>query len=351
LELHELDCLVVAGVLKHSIAATSENVHDNMEMTDAEQLKQLSKDVYFKMLELMKYALETSQNKSSVPTRKMKRQIMNTVSILTQDESFLLGLANLKGYDEYTFYHSVNVAIYSIAIGLRLGLSKRELTYLGVAGLFHDIGKMFIDKDIVNKKGKLSPEEWNIMRTHPLKGAEMLMVAKGWDEFVIRMITVVFEHHMKYNLSGYPSIELKRPQILFSRIIAIADIYDALGRPRVYRSYPYVSEKIISFFVEQSGKDFDPILVKALFTLIGVYPHGSLVELDTGEMGVVVRVQEDSEMLDRPIVCILQRIQDEYHKGEVVDLTKVDNDGTFIRTIQRTIDPNDYGINVVEYFV
>ena len=320
--------------------------------TDSEDLKRQSKEVYFKTVNLVKEVVDNVRNQKVLNVRKAKRLMQNAVNAIVQDETTLLGLATIKNYDEYTFNHSVNVAIYAISLGQRIGLPKKHLSYLGMAGLFHDIGKTQVPLEIINKTGKLAPDEWAMIRAHPVMGAETVIRMKEWGELSTRMISGAFEHHLKYDLSGYPKLARKKKISLFSRIITIADFFDALVRPRVYNRFPYVSEKILGFMLERSGKDFDPTLVKIFVNMLGVYPLGTLVLLNTNEMGLVVQAQEDNELIDRPRVCLLSYSDGEYHKGKVLDLREMD-EGTrdYKWSIIRTLDPNEYNINVAEFFV
>jgi putative nucleotidyltransferase with HDIG domain len=260
--------------------------------------------------------------------RKAKRLLQNAVNAILQDETTLLGLATIKNYDEYTFNHSVNVAIYAIAIGQRIGIPKKHLSHLGMAGLFHDLGKVQVPKEILNKTGKLTPEEWMVIRAHPVIGAKTVMRMKEWGELSTRMINGSFEHHLRHDLSGYPRLSRKLKLSLFGKIIALADFYDALVRPRVYNRFPYVSEKILGIMLERSGKDFDPALVKVFINMLGIFPLGTLVLLDTNEMGIVTKIQEDSEDIDRPQVCLISYSSGEYRKGRVVDLRETDQTET-----------------------
>lgn len=319
---------------------------------DSEDQKRRSKDVYFRSIDLVKEVMEGVKHQKVVNIRKAKRLMQNAVNMIMQDDSALLGLANIKNYDEYTFNHSVNVAIYAISVGQRIGIPKKHLSHLGMAGLFHDIGKTGVPKEILNKAGKLNAEEWEVIRAHPVVGAEMVMRMKEWGELSTRMINGAFEHHLRYDLSGYPKLTRKRKVSLFGRIITIADFYDALGRPRVYNRFPYVSEKILGLMMERSGKDFDPILVKVFVNMIGIFPLGTLVLLDTNEMGIVIHTQEEPELIDRPKVNLLFYKDGQYRKGKVVDLTvKDETTGQYKWTIVKTLDPNDYHINVAEYLI
>ncbi len=329
-----------------------EYFRDEEIFVDSEDLKRYSKEIYFKTIGLVKEVVESINNQKVLNVRKAKRLMQNAVNAIMQDEATLLGLANIKNYDEYTFNHSVNVAIYSIALGQRIGIPKKHLSHLGMAGLFHDIGKTRIPKEILNKTEKLSPEEWEVIRAHPVIGAETVMRMKEWGELSTRMIDGAFEHHLRYDLQGYPKLSRKMRLSLFGRIITIADFYDALVRPRVYNRFPYVSEKILGFMLERSGKDFDPALVKVFVNMIGIFPLGTLVLLNTNEMGIVIQIHEENELIDRPKVCLVYYSDGEYRKGNIVDLREIDETTkTYKRTIVKALDPNEYNINVAEFLI
>jgi putative nucleotidyltransferase with HDIG domain len=319
---------------------------------DSEGQKKYSKEVYFRSIGLVKEVVESIHQQKPFPIRKAKRFLQKAVNAVLQDDSTLLGLANIKNYDEYTFNHSVNVAIYAMALGQRIGIPKKHLSHLGMAGLFHDMGKTKIPEEILNKTGKLSPEERSMMRSHPVVGTELIMRMKEWGELSARMMEGAFEHHLRYDLTGYPRLTQKKKMTLFGRIVAMADFYDALVRSRVHRRFPYVSEKIVGIMLERSGKDFDPAIVKVFINMIGVFPLGTLALLNTNEMGIVTQVQEDTELIDRPQVCLIYYSDGEYRKGKVVDLIEADEvSGDFKRNIVKTLDPNEYNINVAEFLI
>jgi len=333
-------------------AGKLESFRDEDIYVDSEEQKRQSKDIYFKSINLVKEVMEGVKQQKALNVRKAKRLMQSAVNAIIQDDSTLLGLANIKNYDDYTFNHSVNVAIYAIALGQRIGVPKKHLAHLGMSGLFHDAGKTRIPKEILNKTEKLTAEEWVVMRAHPIIGAEIVISMKEWGELSTRMIDAAFEHHLKYDLTGYPKLTRRRKVSLFGRMVAIADFYDALVRPRVYNRYPFVSEKILGFMLERSGKDFDPALVKVFVNMLGVFPLGTLVLLNTNEMGIVAQVQEDTELIDHPKVWVLSYSDGEYRKGRMVDLREMDEtSGEFKRTIVKTLDPNEYNINVAEFLI
>ncbi|MGA2957430.1 MAG: HD-GYP domain-containing protein [Thermodesulfobacteriota bacterium] len=321
-------------------------------LVDSEKQKRYSKQIYFKTVNLVKEVQEGIKTQRLINVRKAKHMMQGAVTSIMQDDSALLGLTSIKNYDDYTFNHCVNVAIYAIALGQRVGIPKKHLCHLGMAGLFHDIGKMGIPKEVLNKTGKLSPQEWAMIRAHPVVGVEMVIRMKEWGELSARLIDAAFEHHLKYDLTGYPRLARKRNLTLFGKIIAISDFYDALVRPRVYRQYPYVSEKILGLMLERAGKDFDPALVKVFINMIGIFPLGTLVLLNTNEMGIVVQTQEDPDLIDRPRVCLLHYSEGEYRKGKIVDLREMDETfRSFERSIVKTLDPNEYNIHVAEFVI
>ncbi|MBM4339059.1 MAG: HD-GYP domain-containing protein [Deltaproteobacteria bacterium] len=338
--------------IPHIHVAKLEFFKDEEIYVDSEDQKRRSKDVYFKSINLVKEVMDGIKNQRMVNIRKAKRLMQNAVNAIIQDDSALLGLTNIKNYDEYTFNHSVNVAIYAIAIGQRIGLPKKHLSHLGMAGIFHDIGKTSVPKEILNKTGKLNAEEWEVIRSHPVIGTEMVMRMKEWGELSTRMITGTFEHHLRFDLSGYPKLTRKKRISLFGRIITVADFYDALGRPRVYNRFPYVSEKILGLMMERAGKEFDPVLTKVFVNMIGVFPLGTLILLNTNEMGIVVQIQDETELIDRPKVNLLFYKDGQYMKGRIINLAEKDETtGEYKWSIVKTLDPNEYNINIAEYLI
>ncbi len=319
---------------------------------DSEGQKKYSKEVYFRSIGLAKELVESIHQQKPLPVRKAKRLMQNAANAVMWDDATLLGLATMKNYDDYIFNHSVNVAIYAMALGQRVGIPPKHLSHLGMAGLFHDVGKTKIPEQILNKTEQLSPEERSILRSHPVFGTELIARMTEWGELSTRMAEGAFEHHLRYDLTGYPRLSQKKKITLFGRIVSIADFYDALARLIGAPRFPYVSEKILEIMLERSGRDFDPGIVKAFINMIGVFPLGTLALLNTHEMGIVTQVQEDVDLLDRPKICLIYYSDGEYRKGNVVDLGEKDElSGDFKKRIVKTLDPNEYNINIAEFFI
>jgi putative nucleotidyltransferase with HDIG domain len=283
--------------------------------------------------------------------RKLKRLAQKAIHLVIEDESILLGMTMIKNYDEYTFNHSVNVSIYALAMGKRLGFSKKILTELGITALLHDIGKSKIPREILNKPAKLTTEEWEMMRKHPLMGVEIVLNLKQLGEINPRMVVGVFDHHLMNDLSGYPKLFLKKEVSLFGRIIQIADAYDAMTTPRIYKKIPYTPEQALAVMLREKEVHFDPLLLKIFIGLVGIYPLGSLILLNTHELGIVYKSNHDPKWLDRPIVLLVDRDAKGDATKELIDLTDTDRAGNFKWSIVKTLDPYKYHIDIAKYFL
>lgn len=210
-----------------------------------------------------------------------------------------LNLLELKMFDNYTYFHSVNVAIISLAIAYHLKLNKGDLLIVGIASLLHDIGKIYVGKTIINKPEKLSEEEFEIIKTHSKLGYDVLSKNSNLSP---RTTVSVLSHHEHYDGSGYPNGLSGDNIILFGRIICLADVYDALTSDRSYRS-GYSVQEGIEYLMANSGTLFDPELVKIFTSKIYPYPVGSSVRLSNGEVGLVLKNSE--EFCLRPTIKIV----------------------------------------------
>jgi putative nucleotidyltransferase with HDIG domain len=257
------------------------------------------------------------------------------VDIIDTDESILVGLVSIKDFDENTFAHSVNVCILAMLIGDRLGLSKKDIARLGVAALLHDIGKTYIPTNILNNPGKLPKEDWEIMKYHTFFGVKEISRIKALRE-IEDALFVALQHHVHLNQNGYPQKPGGWNLRLFSRIVTIADYYDAMTTPRIYKKEPLTPDKALSFILQKSGEIFDPFIAKVFIKAMGAYPTGSVVEMDTGEVGVVVRQNRAGRFIHRPMVTLYG--SEEGEKPRTVDLSVLlENDDGYRRSIVRTL--------------
>jgi HD-GYP domain-containing protein (c-di-GMP phosphodiesterase class II) len=288
----------------------------------------------------------------NVGFKQAKRAIQNIVDLMMKDESSLLGLTTLRCYDQYTHNHSVNVALLSMALGNRAGYPKTELADLGLAALFHDVGKCAISLDVLNKPGEFTKEEWEIMRTHPSEGVLKLIALRGLGNVPARMGAASFEHHMNYDFSGYPKLAVPWTQSLSSRIVTIADCYDAMTSSRVYRREPISPAKVLDIMFKKAGQSFDPVLLKLFVNCVGIIPIGSLVMLDTNELAIVLKPAHNQADAERPFVKVITDEQGAaIDEGRELDLTEKDDTGCYYRTIICLIDNAEYKFDTSRYFV
>jgi len=335
-------------------AAGVENVHLQQVLT-TETFSNLHRDtarIFFLSIVHLKEAFERDQKNEKLALNTTRRLMQSIFNHLADNESFIVGLTNLKNFDEYTLNHSVNVCVLALALGRRLGLSHSELVDLGLAAFFHDLGKLDTPIDILNKSAGLNDEERRIIELHPHQGAEKLLHLKEFKRLPLRAIRVALEHHIKEDMSGYPRYFKRRDLNFFSKIVKIVDFFDAVTSKRVYRARSYTRAEALSLMLENSGTEFNPMILKSFVHLMGVFPIGTFVALDTGELGIVFDTNPETRFLLRPKVKLITDAEGNRIDGDVVDLAEADpTTGAFSRTIVKALDPEAYGIEVADYFL
>ncbi len=209
-------------------------------------------------------------------------------------------LSNLKSHDEYTFYHCVNVCILSLALARKAGMPQEQMSLLGIGALLHDIGKVTVSPGTLQHPGRLDHQQWAEIKSHPLEGAEAIMAAANSFQEVAAV--VAFEHHARFDQSGYPKVAQRAGLHFFSRLVATVDTYDAITTRRSYRraETPNRALRVLS---KGSGSLYDPDFVKAFIELVGVYPAGSLLQRNDGS---VVMVTQNIEGAEHPEVVLVR---------------------------------------------
>jgi putative nucleotidyltransferase with HDIG domain len=215
---------------------------------------------------------------------------------IKREPSALLSVARLKNHDDYTYLHSMAVCGLMISLGKKLGLDDQQLRRVGMGGLLHDVGKAAVPLEILNKPGKLTDEEFTVMRQHPIVGAQMLMDARAGED----LLDIALHHHEKYDGGGYPH-GLKGEEIsIYARMAAVCDVYDAVTSTRPYRK-GWTPAEAMHNMLSWRGH-FDSTLLHTFVRTIGIYPVGSLVRLASGRVALVVKAGEKS--LLRPQVHV-----------------------------------------------
>lgn len=245
----------------------------------------------------------------------LKTQIDEIVDELLENQSLMVNMVDLKFFDDYTYFHSVNVTVLSIIIGISLQLNRKELFELGLGALLHDIGKVFVKKEVLNKNGKLTQEEFEEVKMHSVFGYQYL---KKEFEIPVKTFLAVLSHHEKFTGGGYPEGTSGEKISLFGRIINIADVYDALISDRPYRLGLLPSEAM-EYIMGGSGSLFDPKLVQVFAKKVAPYPIGSCVVLSNNNIGIILENYEECCM--RPLVRVFE------HDGKkiepyIIDMSK-----------------------------
>jgi len=319
----------------------------------SEEARQAANRTYNRSVAVTREVINSVRMGRTPSIRKIKRVVQGIVDQILNEETSLIGLTAIRDYDEYTFTHSVNVCIFAVALGRRLGLTKTQLFDLGLSALMHDIGKSRVPLGMLQKTGELSEDEWREIAAHPWLGVLTLFQLRGQQEDVpFRAMTVAYEHHMRIDLSGYPRPIRPRSMSMTSKVVAVVDGYDAATTRRVYQTTPFTPAAVLQEMRDNPRRGMDQIVVKAFINLLGIYPVGTLVVLDTFELAVVSAANPRQDALSRPIVRIVSDAHGNMlHPAPEVDLAQQDSNGEYPRTIIKTADPDRYGIRVGNYLV
>jgi len=317
-----------------------------LELGHGEEFKAKAKEFYRDAVEAIKRIVEDIGFKKKVNIEKARSAINSMVASIQRNRTPLVTLASLKAHDEYTFSHAVNVAVLTLVQGEALGLDRQTLNDLGIAGLLHDMGKLKVPEEILKKPGKLTSEEFELIKLHPADGAKILMNTPGISKLAY---VVTFEHHIKYDLSGYPVVPREKGGLnLGSMLVRIADTYDAMRSNRYYaKEIP--PEKTIKEMEEASGKEFEPVLLRKFIRLIGVYPPGTFVRLDTNEIGFVFQTNPSDPYRPRAKI-VIDSNGSKIETPQEIDLEeKVPETGNFRRSIKESVNPEQFGLVPDEY--
>jgi len=264
---------------------------------------EFTKKTYFKALKVTKNMMQNLWTGRPVDVKSSRRIVYSLVDSISRDEFGIMALTTIKNFDEYTFNHSLNVGILSLALGQRIGLDKKNLARLGTSGILHDIGKVEISKELINKIQKLTDQEWETLKLHSNFGVREILKTRGLDDIAMFAITVAYQHHWNYDGTGYPLREKYDEPTLFAKIVRICDSYDAMTTARAYQPVPYLPHFALRVIWSNQNRLFDPVLTKVFAQLLGIFPVGSCLELNTGEVGLVMR--QNPSNIAAPILKII----------------------------------------------
>ena len=290
--------------------------------------------------EFQKISMSKDKRHININVDVLKRIVKTALRELFANKRNLINLINLKAFDDYTYMHSIDVMIYSLVLGMIIPLPDDKLELLGLGAILYDTGFLLLPKSILEKPDKVTDEEFEILKNHTTLGYDFL-------ESIIELPTVVrnvaLSHHERWNGNGYPR-GLKGEKIpIFSRIVAISDVYDALVSDRSYRE-AYLPHIALEYLMSGGGTLFDIKLVRAFIERIAVYPLGTTVKLNTGEVGVVSKVEPGFS--SRPTVRILYNDNKEkLNLDSIYEIDLMEKPTILIEKVVKYLNPKDEKID------
>ena len=272
---------------------------------------------------------------------KLKKSIDPVVDSISRNPDAAVWVARLKQHDKYTYQHSLGAAVWSVSLGRQLGLPKHDLRSLAMGCMLMDVGKLRVDPALLQAERHLTMEEAAQMAGHVSYGLEMIQESGVMNQDVIDMVA---HHHERYDGSGYPNGLEQEAIPTFARIAAIVDTYDAITTKRSYASAISPSDAI-KLLYKSRDEDFQAELVEAFIQAIGIYPAGTLVELSSGEVGVVV-AEYRARRLRPKVMVLLDANKDTLVESRIVDLHEEAADDPQSLTIKKSLEPEAYGIDL-----
>ncbi|OQW34736.1 MAG: hypothetical protein A4E19_17610 [Nitrospira sp. SG-bin1] len=302
-----------------------------------------ARQVYQAAKTIVQNAMHDTRLGRAINMDEVNRVVADMTESVFRNPDALTSLTRLKKFDEYTFYHSVNTSILAMSLGRHLEFDRCALHQIGVGTLLHDIGKTKIPTEILNKPGRFEPHEMEIMKQHVLRGVEVLSTTTGLGKSYLRP---ALEHHERVDGTGYPHRRVRSELSQFGLIAAVVDIYDAITSDRCYHK-GRVAHEALQFLYGLSLKGhLDTGLVQRFIQVVGVYPVGSVVELNTGETGIVKQIHHHVPLT--PVV-LLVRSEGNTLLSNPRELDLVAQLKTPHRKITAILDPKQAGINPTDY--
>lgn len=305
----------------HIQVREGEAVNDQPDLTDAS-------DIYNQALNIIGETFDAVISGRPIPVPEIRIIVSDTLRSILADDSAMLALVSIRSYNRYLAEHSVNTCILSMALGRDLGLDASVILELGIAAILHETGKAFLAHSIEDKSGKLTEEEWEQIRRHPLEGARMLA---GFADLPALAATIALEHHAYCDGTGYPLFPTEHKIHLLSRLVAIVDSYDALTTDRPFREMLSPQQAIGCMLYESYGR-YDKQLLARFASKAKLYPIGSIVRLKNDEIAIILGGSRKHP--HQPDIRMITGSR----KGEMIRLSEVDDPSLEIEALAEPVE-------------
>jgi putative nucleotidyltransferase with HDIG domain len=299
--------------------------------------------LYDDAVSAVEHIWERTEKDGDADAKTAQNVVNGLAQAVAHNRTSLLALTALKNFDNYTFTHMVNVSVLTMSQARTLGVDGPLLREFGLAALMHDIGKVRIPASIVKKPERLTEEEFRVMKRHPVDGAEILRRTVDMPPLVP---LVAFEHHLRLDGTGYPAVS--RPTLNLATVLtSISDVYDAMRSQRVYQQ-AFPSERVVEVLRRNDGTQFDQHLVRRFVQLLGIYPIGTAVRLDSGEIAVVQRVNAADPHRPR-VRVVLSGTGEQLPRPYDLDLWNVDPGAGRATAVSAPVDAERHGVDPLAY--
>ena len=323
--------------------ASKEETPSVPEVVPFEEELPVAREVYLAAKIVIQAAMNDTRLGRAINVDSVREVVSDMADSVFRNPDALPSLSRLKRFDEYTFFHSVNTSLLAMSLGQSLGFDRTAIHLAGVGTLLHDIGKMKIPLDILNKPGRFEAHEMEIMKQHVLRGVEVLSSTTGLGDSYVQP---ALEHHERVNGAGYPHQRAQKDISQFGLITAVVDIYDAMTSDRVYHKGKPAHEILQLLYRLSLEGHLDSTLVQRFIQVVGIYPVGSVVELTTGETGIVKQVNHEAPLA--PVVLLVKSAGNTL-LSEPIEQDLSRNDNTPRRNVKAVLHPHQTGIDPTNY--
>ena len=289
----------------------------------------------------VKNILQDAASGKSFDSEPAKEQVNDMVKSVFRNKDALLSLTRLKSFDEYTFTHCVNVTVLAIALARETGFTKKQVEVIGLGGMLHDVGKMKVPDRVLNKPGKLNAKERLEIQKHTTYGYKIL---KDRDDIPKVAKLMALEHHERLDGTGYPMGKTEDQLQNESMLTGVVDVYDAVTSARVYKP-GWPPPNALSFIKSKAETEFRADYVEKFIEVIGIFPVGSVVEYNTGQIGIVKEINRDN-LFEPYVIMVMNAKKQKLGTGRIIEPSKYESAGLKIIKFH---NPDDFGIQVNDY--